>query len=434
MTSRISRRGFLRASGGAVTGVYLVGLAGCGDQESSEGGQVEIVFRQFDPAEQIVGLVEAIDQWNADHPKIQVTLENIPSEEITTQYTREVQAGRGPDIQHLPFTLVQELAKNGLLADLSSYVKDSPPRGGFDDFLSRELVLVDDKPYALPWTTSTVALAYRPDLLEGAGISEFPDTWESLLTSSQEISRGGNDLHGFCFTAGSDQTSAMWFIANAYLWSNGTFLVEETGSGTYEVGVAPGELAGAMDYFNAFFETGAAPRSMIGIGNSGEPVYVGALGRGDCAIIFLPRESFQAAQDQSEAPIMTALMPRGSEERLAHSGGRALGINPNSANPEAAWEFTKYLASREIFERYGYNQFPARQSLMDTLEFPEAEQGYVEMLPHSITFERYLASGASVPGMWAATNQEFGAVFSGQKTPEQASEDLIRTIEDLLQG
>jgi multiple sugar transport system substrate-binding protein len=409
-----------------LTTAMLLALGACG---GGEGGGEELVFRQFDPPGEVEGLQEAVDQWNAEN-ETQVRLENMSSEDVVNQYTREVQTGTGADIQHLPFVGINQLAENELLVDLSPYIEDSPPGEGFDDFLATELATFEDKPYALPWTTDTFAMAYRPDLLEEAGITEFPDTWQDFQSAAQRLSSGG--WPGFCFTAGSGQGGGMWFLANYYLWSNGIFLIDDTGGGNYEVAVTQAELADAMEYFNAFFQSGATPESMLGIDSWGDPTYVGALGREDCSITFTPPQSFREAQDQSEAPLMTAPDPRGSEQRISHLGGRALGINPNSENPEAAWEFIKHLNSAEVFEQY--NQYPTQRSLLDQIEFPEEEQGFIEMLPRAITFERYLSSPASVPGMQGATNEQFAAVYSGQKTPEQASEDLIRAIEDLLRG
>ncbi|KKK56972.1 hypothetical protein LCGC14_3059170, partial [marine sediment metagenome] len=91
----------------------------------------------------------------------------------------------------------------------------------------------------------------------------------------------------------------------------------------------------AMEYFNSFFESGATPESMIAIDSWGDPEYTSALGRGDCAILFLPPSAFQAAQDQSEAPLASAADPRGSETRISHLGGRTLVINPATEHPIA---------------------------------------------------------------------------------------------------
>jgi multiple sugar transport system substrate-binding protein len=185
-----------------------------------------------------------------------------------------------------------------------------------------------------------------------------------------------------------------------------------------------------MDYFNAFFTEKSTPESLITINSWGDPELVGALGRGDCAITLLPPQTFRAAQKQSEAPLLTAAIPQGSVKRISHLGGRALGINANTKHPQEAWEFVRYLLSADTFKTY--NQYPAQKSLLKTLAYPEAEAGYVQMMPLAQTFERYISSPMAVSSMTALVNREFGAVFSGQRTSQEAANVLIEDLGKLL--
>jgi multiple sugar transport system substrate-binding protein len=66
------------------------------------------------------------------------------------------------------------------------------------------------------------------------------------------------------------------------------------------------------------------------------------------------------------------------------------------------------------------------------LAFPQSEQGYVQMLPVAQTFERYISSPIPVSSMTALVNREFGAVFSGQRDPEEAAAAIIQQLNELL--
>ena len=437
---RFSRRRFLRLIGYGVGVTAASGLAAsCGGNSqggnSQGGGQGQITFRQFDPAQNIKGLKKAIDKWNSGNPNTQVQLATMPQAQSRDQYVREVQQGTGPDIIQLGFVDIRPIAENGLLKDLGPFLKDSS--WNIDDFRANEFAKANGKIYALPWTNDTFALVYRPDLLKKAGVSmeRFPGTWSDFQNITQKLaSSGGNGSGaGFCFPAGSGATGGGWFLYNYYLWSNGKFLVDKASNGKWEVGVTAKEVAKAIKYFNSFFTTGATSKNMIRINDWGDPALVGGLGRGDCAIGFMPPQTFRAAQAQSKSPLRTVAVPRGSEQSVSHLGGRGLGINPNTKHPKQVWEFLKYLNSENTFQTY--EQYPALKSLFKKLKFPKAEQGYVEELPKAITFYKagYVPSPASVPSMWEATNREFGAVFSGQKAPEQAGTDLVAQLKSLLQ-
>ena len=413
--------------------------AGAVDTQTQPEETVSLVFRQSDPPGEIGGLEAAIAQWNNENPTIQVQIESVPWSDAQAQFVREVQAGGGPDVAQIAFVWTADLGREGLLTDLTPLIQESAPGASMDDFLATDLAVVDDAMYGLPWTVDTATMVYRPDLLEAAGIEEFPQTWEELLAVAQELTLdtdgdGRIDQYGFCWPAGSGPDGATWFLVNAYLWSNGLTFVEQDANGEWVVGVSPDELAGVMSYFNSFFESGATPESLIAVSWEGDPALVNGIARGDCAITNFRLATFRLATEQAEAPIRMALEPQGSEGRASHLGGRTLAINPNTQHPEAAWQFLKYLASAATFETY--DQFPAQKSLLDeiTPNLPEAEQAYAEQLTFGRTFRDYIVSPANTNSMWAATTREFGGVFSGQKTADQAAQDLIAEMNTLLQG
>jgi multiple sugar transport system substrate-binding protein len=393
---------------------------------------VEVVFRQNDPPVEIGGLEQAIEQWNAGNAGIQVKLDNIAWADAQAQFVREVQAGGGPDIQQLAFVWPRDLASTDLLLELDSLIAGSDIAP--DDFLALELGQLDDKTYGIPWTADTFVIAYRPDLLDAAGIQLptdevwDPGTWDEFRDVAEQLSDGKNQF-GFCFPAGPEGWT--WFMANYYLWSNGTTLVEQDDAGTWAPGVTAEELTQAIDYFNSFFERGITPESLIAVSTPGDPQIVGGLGRGDCAMSFFPPATFRAAQEQSEAPLATALIPSGSKTRISHLGGRMLGINPSTDTPEEAWKVIEYLVSADTFKTY--DQYPARKSILETLEVPEGEEAYAEMLPQAITFEQYISSPVPVPSLQEAVNRSFGAVFSGQQSSADAAGALVDEITSLIE-
>jgi multiple sugar transport system substrate-binding protein len=309
---------------------------------------------------------------------------------------------------------------------------------GIDDFLGTELGTLDDSVYGIPFSVDTFVFGYRPDLFEAAGVDSFPDTWDDMYTAAQALTAdtngdGRTDQYGVCFPAGSGGTSGMWFLANYYLWSYGNFFMDDSdGDGTYEVGTTPEDIADAMNYFNRFFEEGLTPQSMIAIDSWGDPEYTSSLGNGQCAMIFVPPSAFSAAQEQSEMPLLTGPDPQGSEGRISHLGGRALIINPNTEHPDEAWAFLKFLISQEFYENYYTTYFPAQVSLLENIEFSEDQTGYAEQLPNAITLNEYIVAPPPVSAMWESTNREFGAVYSGQKSVEEAASDLAERMQELL--
>lgn len=414
-----------------VTGAAMVGLlVGCVSSSGGEEGTVNLTFRQFDPADQVEGLVEAIDAWNAENSDIQVELETVTPNN-PQQFAREANSGSGPDIIHMALADVAFLAQPRILLPLDEMMS-SEPLDGAEELLATDMTILDDTTWGVPWTADTMALVYRPDVLADAGFSETPETWDEFQTVAEKItSDSGGGTSGFCFAAGAQQSSAQWFPINYYLWNQDNFLLENEG-GEWSVGVSEDDLADTIDYFNGFFTSGTTPVSMQSLTDYADPAIAAGLNDGSCAMAYMPPAAFRAVQDQVSAELATAPMPGGLVDGSTHLGGRALGINANSEYPDEAWQVIKYLMSADTFETY--SQYPASAKTLTELDVDPAEQGFVDQLPHSVPFVKYIGAPVTIASLQELVNQQFSAVYSGQSDSRTAARTIIDTIEQGLQG
>lgn len=172
--------------------------------------KVQLTFRQFDPPTEIQGLIAAVEAWNSSHPDVQVKLETMSGGDTLAQLAREIPAGAGPDVQQLAFVWTRDLARSKLLLDLSPLIQSNAPGAGTDDFLALDLATLDGKIFGLPWTADTFSMAYRPDLLQAAGVSNFPDSWDDLAAAAKKLTTegSGTEQYGFCFPQAAHPTAA----------------------------------------------------------------------------------------------------------------------------------------------------------------------------------------------------------------------------------
>ncbi|WP_022886581.1 ABC transporter substrate-binding protein [Glaciibacter superstes] len=400
-------------------------LTGCGQSSGGDGG--EIVFRSFDPPSEISGLEQAVEKWNENH-EVKARIETVAVADALAQYTREVNGKSGPDVSQTAFTWVRDLAEAGLVMNLDEQIADNPPGDGLDDFLGLDINQLDGSTYGIPWTVDTYALAYSPDVLAEAGVDELPADWEDFAGLAADLTTP--DRAGFCFAASSAPTSDVWHLLNYYMWSNGTPLIEES-DGEFTVGATDSEIAAAFSYLNDFFVSGTSPANMISIDNSGDPAINSALADGSCAIAFMAPANFKVALASNDA-LVTGSVPTGSEgEPTTHLGGRSLTVNPNTQNPEAAWEFVKFMSSQEVFEEDYTGQFPAQVSLVEAIDFGDHLAGYQAELPTARTYSVYIDSPSATSEYWGLTAQTTGSVFSGQMDPNQASVSYREALEGL---
>ena len=434
---RIEKRkliGLVLVVGLSLTLTLVTGMAGFAQDK------ISLIFRQNDSPTDATGLPEAVQEFDRKHPNIKVRYEVVPWSDALTQFVREAGVGGGPDVLQLAFVWTMDLAKAGTLVKLNPLFEKYPLPRGIDDFVALELGKMGDDVYGIPWTTDTFAMIYRKDFFAKAGIVGFPDdSWSHFKEVAKKLTedRDGDgiiDRYGFAFPAGSGPTGGMWFLVNYFIWSHGYTFMKQNGDGTWQLGVDAEAIAEAMRYFNSFFEEGISPRSLIAVDSWGDPEILHGLAKGDFAMGFMPPQSFRAAMDANpQAPLASAQVPAGRVTRRTHLGGRTLAINKNTKHLKESWELLKWMCSEHVFETYYRQQFSAQKTLLEKVSYASEYEGYVKLIPQAQTFYEYIVSPVRVQTMWSLTNREFAAVYSGQKSVERASKDLLEAIEEALE-
>ncbi|MFJ9084396.1 ABC transporter substrate-binding protein [Streptomyces sp. NPDC102384] len=409
----------------------LTACSGSGSDSSS--GPVKLVLRQFDPESETKGLAAAIHTWNERHPRIQVELETLSPNNVQ-QFAREANSGSGPDIDQIGYSDVQFLARPRILLPLDSYLDKDPPAGA-SGLLATDATRFEGKTWAMPWTADTMALVHNPKALADAGISHPPTTWEELAADAKRISaHGSGATKGFCFPGSGSVTSAQWFAINYFLWSHGSTLVKKDADGNWTTGVSRRQLTRAIDYFDGLFRSGATPAGNKAVQDYSDPTIVNGLARGSCAMSYLPPSTFAPLRQQAKksgTELRAAVMPEGLKTGATHLGGRALGINRNTAHPGAAWKVVKYLMSATTFKTY--DQLPASKATLATVDVPASQKAYTDQLPHARSFGRYLGSGATITSFQEVVDQNFSAVYSGQRSSEDAAGTILDGLDQALE-
>ena len=171
---RINRRDFLKMSGAGLAGAALLGTAGCGGGGAGSGN---VIWSMNTP---VPGYYEAVKRFNKQNKgEIEVTFREMPSD--TGQYfdklRTEFQAGGG-DIDVIGADVIWpvQFAAQGWIQDLS----DSFPGSEQQKFLPGPVQanVYENTIYGIPWFTDAGLLYYRSDLLEQAGFSAPPKTWD----------------------------------------------------------------------------------------------------------------------------------------------------------------------------------------------------------------------------------------------------------------
>lgn len=412
-------------------GVCAIGLALM--PMVARAADVHLTFRFNDPEKQ--QMRAALDEFQKENPGIKVEMQTISWNDSRAQFMREAAVGQGPDVVHIAFVWTKEFAQAGLVMPIDKLTKYGAFKHGFDDFIATDLTMYDGKAYGVPWTADTWAFVYRTDLLKQAGITALPTTWTELKADSDAIKKK-TGKSGFAYAGGNQ----VWFPINYYLWSHGEAFVVADGPGKFKLGVDQAQLADAMNYFKSFITDGDAPASIVSVDQPQDPALMQALLNGDQAIGLMPTNTFRQLLDAygkahpgKPVPFTSGIMMNGTTPGLTHLGGRTLVVNANTKHPEAAWKLVQFLTSAPLFEKYYTDQYPAQKSLLRTIKYRPAEEGFAkELADHTRTWGAYSASPADIGQMWNATARAVGSALSGQTSATQASGELLDKISAML--
>ncbi len=138
-----------------------------------------------------------VAQFNASHPKIQVTVQYDGNTDYALQKVQTAIAGGDPpDISYLYGSWAANIAQSPKLLDLNDYIKKTPSFGWNDFWPSeRKAATVDGKIVGIPALVDNLALVYNKKLFEQADVP-FPRPTGRGTTSnrrSQEADRPGQE-------------------------------------------------------------------------------------------------------------------------------------------------------------------------------------------------------------------------------------------------
>ncbi|MQA28024.1 MAG: extracellular solute-binding protein, partial [Micromonosporaceae bacterium] len=143
-----------------------------------------------------------------------INYQSVPFGEAQNKFKTAAEAKKdAPDILRAEVAWVPEFASLGYLyaLDGTDLLKEE------SDFLATPMSSnkYDGKTYGVPQVTDTLALLYNQDLLDQAGISDVPQTWDDVKTAAQAVKKetgadglfinaGGYFLLPFLYGEGGD--------------------------------------------------------------------------------------------------------------------------------------------------------------------------------------------------------------------------------------
>ncbi len=219
MSTKVSRRNFLKLTGAAVAATMLsankfTALA----QDNS----LNVELRSISIPTSAELITSLIKYWGKTN-KIDVKLSLLSRPQLTQALMDAVKNGTGPDV--LQTTYLQAYGQADMMVDITDICEAiGSANGGWYDF-ARESCVVDGKWVAMPHFFTPLGMVYRKDLFKQAGIDTLPKTWDDMLKVGTKLKAMGKPLGLSLGHSYGDGVSTVFSL----LWSFGGSVTDENG-------------------------------------------------------------------------------------------------------------------------------------------------------------------------------------------------------------
>ncbi|MDO5548452.1 MAG: ABC transporter substrate-binding protein [Eubacteriales bacterium] len=400
-----------------------VGLSACGGSGStadpgsagggnSSGGKKTItLWHTLADSEQDT-FSKYVDEFNAQSDDVQVEMVYMPQDEFLTQVAVGNLSSELGDILRVDNPDTIGFASSGVLADITDYYNNWDEASYLEGPL--ESATYDGKIYGVPSESNNIALYYNKAMLEEAGV-EVPTTWSELSEAAKALTTDAVD--GFAMSAIANEEATFQFVP--FIGSEGK-TINEIGS---EAGID------ALTFINSMVQDGSMSVDCI---NWSQADIAKQFAAGNCAMMINgPWNVAVVKEDNPDLDFGVALIPKSENGDYATClGGENLCITAN-ADTDAAWEFISWFCSKEVNERYTYDQgkFSPRSDADNEAIYADDEimLTFAENMQYAIA--RHDLSWTEMSKQIQTMLQE---TYTGAKTPEQAAKDCQTKIDTIL--
>jgi multiple sugar transport system substrate-binding protein len=425
---RLTRRCFLTTSAGLAAG-FLGGHAtaahASGSAVSKPKGPATVDFWYITQGPVFETTIRAATKdFEETHPSIKVTLDAQPTVDMRNKI-RPIftTGGPGPDVLYDggPVTLTYAAMPFGFI-DVSDRVKAA----GLKNKTPRAVwipVEVSGRTYGVPMNAYPFFMGYNKDLYAAAGLKSIPQTWEEQLQVVRKLWDAKKDMFGFVtftnrFVAWLLETllydSGIGYVKGSELWTKFDM--------SQPISLNSPQAVRALEYLRDLAET--APGGLKGnIGvDSAKAIVMFARGN----LGHYHGHSIHFSQITRNNPKMVGgknfdvyVFPRGPLRQGAQFSASVMGITKGCKDPDAAWEFVKFISDRwEGQLSSGIGTVAVRR---DAKVPADAPRWLVDAGHQALAGEAFpSAFFPQIDSVREPLGKEVEAFFLGQKTAQQA--------------
>ena len=372
--------------------------------------------------------------YMAEHPEVTINIEAVSTNDIYTKLS--AMATTPEDLPQIFFTSADPVATLndlGLTADLTDLLTEDQKSVFANGVL--DSCMLDGKIRFFPIAVQPQAIIYRIDRFEEAGLS-VPTTWDDFVKAAAALTKdtdgdGQNDQWGFDMVGSNNSSGQSRFMS--YLWANGVDCVtEEDGSYTTDLTADNEMLVEAFTRWTGMNTDGVVP---TGITEVDYPTAANYFAMGYTSMFMTGSNALGVAYSNNpdlKGKLGSFKLPGDYPGTMLGTEGYAVSSYATEAEQKAAVDFLMYFDTHDTSMQF----WQSSGKIPTTIEGQKAEYitgadyaGYLQQIADgcrpTITFP-------GISGLKSSLGDAYSSVFSGEKTNEEALQQLASDTEELL--
>lgn len=341
--------------------LFVAGTVGCAPKQAADVVTIHVLTMDqagLKPAE----IDQIAREFEAKNPDIKVVMEYLGYDFIHDKITTGMAANPPAyDAAMIDVIWPDEFIKAGYLLDVTDRITPEMKSGMFE--ASWNGVTRNGRVYGMPWLMDVKYFMYNKDMLQKAGISAPPKTWEELVDQAQIIKEKG--LVEFPIIWSWNQKEGVVCDFAVLLYGNGGSFLDADGKPAFnnEKGVE------VLTWMKQTLDDGLTNPSSV---SSDENAVRDNFIAGEAAFAVNWLFQYSDANDASKSAIVgqTAFAPMpvfqaGVDAGIKGSsvdGSSAFAIMATTPYPDQTWKFLTYLASNEVQIKYSAEMLPVWQA------------------------------------------------------------------------
>jgi putative chitobiose transport system substrate-binding protein len=278
---------------------------------------------------------QVITKFEQENPGTKVRWVDVPWADMQSKILTAVSANTAPDVVNLNPDFAAQLAGRNAWLQLDDRISATDK----DQYLPNiwKASTLEDKSFGIPWYLSTSITVYNKDLLQKAGVSQPPATYEALAQVARQVKDKTGKYAFFTTVVPEDSAELLQSMVQM-----GVTLLDDQGNAAFNTP----EGKAAFQYWTDLYKQGLLPKEVL---TQGHRRAIDLYQAGETALLttgpqFLKTISTNApavAQVSAVAPQMTG---QTGKKNVAVMN---LVIPRNTDQPDAALKFALFVTNND---------------------------------------------------------------------------------------